>query len=86
MDLIGRTDRAGERILHCNMNLPMTLDQLAGLHARLRLELAQAASMPHWRAGRIDRLAEELVETERRMSAFGPLDEQTEDPFPGVVW
>ncbi len=81
-----RTDSFEERILHCNMNPHLTFEQLAGRHARLRLELAQAAATPHWRAGRIDRLVDELAETEREMTALGPLDEQTEDAFPGVVW
>lgn len=65
------------------MNDAMTLEQLTGKHARLRLELAEANSAPAWRVGRIDRIAEELAETERAMASSQPLDEQTDGPLFG---
>ena len=61
----------------------MTPEQLTGKHARLRQELAQACSAPAWRAGRIDRIAEELAETERAMASAQPLDEQTDNALFG---
>ena len=51
------------------MNDPMTPEQLTGKHARLRQELAEAFSAPAWRVGRIDRIVEELAETERLMAS-----------------
>jgi len=66
------------------MNEPMTPEQLSGKHARLRQELAEAYSASMWRAGRIDRIAEELVETERAMASSQPPDEQTDDPLFGL--
>ncbi len=48
------------------MNTSMTPEQLTGKHARLRQELAEAYSESAWRAGRIDRIADELAQTERR--------------------
>jgi len=61
----------------------MTPEQLTGKHARLRLELAEAHSAPAWRAGRIDRIADELAETERALARSQPADEQTEDSLFG---
>jgi len=46
----------------------MTNDQLTGKYARLRAELEAAYAMPAWtlgRSGRIDRIADELVQIER---------------------
>ena len=60
------------------MNMPMTLEQLTGKYARLRQELADASSASAWRAGRIDRIAEELADTERALAAYQPVDEQAE--------
>ena len=65
------------------MNKPMTLEQLTGKHARLRHELALAYAAPDWGTGRIDRLAEELADTERALANNQPPDEQTEDPMFG---
>lgn len=65
------------------MNITMTLDQLAGKHARLRQELADAYAAPAWRVGRIDRIAEELAAVERAMATGQPYDEQTDDPMFG---
>lgn len=61
------------------MSTPMTPEQLSGKHARLRQELAQAYSESAWRAGRIDRIADELVQTEKALATNQPSDEQTED-------
>ena len=64
------------------MNDPMTREQLTGKHARLRQELAEAYSAAAWRVGRIDRIAEELAETERAIMAMQPQDEPTDNaPF-----
>jgi hypothetical protein len=65
------------------MNDPMTPEQLTGKHARLRQELAEAYLAPAWRAGRIDRIAEELVETERAMAVNQAPDEQTDNSLFG---
>jgi hypothetical protein len=65
------------------MNDPMTPEQLTGKHARLRQELAEAYSAPAWRVGRIDRIAEELAETERAMTSAHPTDEQTDNSLFG---
>jgi len=46
----------------------MTNDQLTGKYARLRTELEAAYAVPAWtlgRSGRIDRIADELVQIER---------------------
>jgi hypothetical protein len=42
--------------------------QLAGRHARLERELAQAFSTQPWPGALIDRLANELAETEHEMA------------------
>lgn len=47
----------------------MTLDQLIGRYFRLRQELAIAYAQKPWHAPRIDRLANELSETERLIAA-----------------
>lgn len=60
----------------------MSIDELLGKYARLRTELADAYLAPARRAGRIERLAEELAETQRLIASCQPLDEQTSDPFP----
>jgi len=60
------------------MNDPMTPEQLTGKHARLRQELAEAFSATAWRVGRIDRIVEELAETERVMASGQAQDEQTD--------
>lgn len=73
-------------ILHRNMTPATTLEQLAGRHARLRAELSQAFTAPAWRVGQIDRLADDLAETERLLTAIRPIDEQTNDPMLGFAW
>ena len=60
------------------MNTSMTLEQLTGKYARLRQELVDAYSASDWRSGRIDRIAEELADTERALAAYPPVDEQAE--------
>ncbi len=60
------------------MNDPMTPEQFTGKLARLRQELAEACSAPAWRFGRIDRITEELAETERAIMTRQPQDEPTE--------
>ncbi len=52
----------------------MTNDQLSGKYARLRTELAEAYAEPEWsacRTGHIDRIANELLETERALASGG---------------
>ncbi len=69
----------------------MTHDQLTGKYARLRHELAEAYAEPDWsacRSGHIDRIAKELVETERalassRVPRFG--GERARAPFEGAA-
>ena len=68
------------------MSDTMNTEQLAGRHARLRRELTQAFAAPAWRTGQIDRLADELAETERELAAAQPIDEQTDDPMLGFAW
>jgi len=49
----------------------MTNDQLTGKYTRLRNELEAAYAEPGWslgRSGRIDRIADELVEIERTLA------------------
>ena len=65
------------------MSTFMTPEQLTGKHARLRQELADAYSESAWRAGRIDRIADELAQTERALAGHQPSDEQTQDPLFG---
>jgi hypothetical protein len=67
------------------MNEPITPEQLTGKHARLRQELAEACLAPASRAGRIDRIAEELAQTERAMANTQPVDEQTDNPMFGYT-
>jgi hypothetical protein len=62
-----------------DQELAMTNDQLMGKYGRLRQELADAYAEPVWsntRHGRIERLVQELEETERQLamsdSQFSP--------------
>lgn len=64
----------------------MTLEQLAGKHARLRRELAEAYVALSWRTGRIDRIAEELAETERAIAAYLGEDEQARESLFGFAF
>lgn len=47
----------------------MDIEQLTGRYFRLRQELAVAYGSVPWNTGLIDRLADELAETEREMAA-----------------
>lgn len=46
----------------------MSLEQLMGRYFRLQRELAIAYSAKPWHSGRIDRLADELAQTEHLMA------------------
>ena len=46
----------------------MTLDQLMGRYFRLQQELSIAYAQQPWHSGRIDRLANELADTERQIA------------------
>ncbi len=48
----------------------MDLDQLNGRYLRLKDELASAYAQQPWPTGRIDRLAEEIAQTERAIAAI----------------
>lgn len=54
----------------------MGLTQLTGKYARLREELARAYAAPEWQSAMIDRLAEEISETERALASYGQLPGQ----------
>jgi hypothetical protein len=69
----------------------MTNDQLTGKYTRLRHELEVAYAEPGWslgRSGRIDRIANELVEIERTMAVqrltarLINMDESLREPVP----
>jgi len=47
----------------------MNIEQLTGRYFRLRNELAAAYGLVPWNTGHIDRLTDELAETERQMAA-----------------
>ena len=47
----------------------MTLDQLMGRYFRLRQELSIVRAQQPWHRGRIDRLENELADTERQIEA-----------------
>ena len=53
----------------------MGLDQLMGRYSRLRQELAVAYRERPWHGARIDRLADDLAETERAIASSQPTDE-----------
>lgn len=48
----------------------MDLEQLTGRYRRLKEELARAYSQQPWPTGRIDRLAQEISETELAIAAL----------------
>ena len=68
------------------MKTSTPIDQLAGRHARLRLELGQAFLAPSRRSDEVDRIAGDLADTERQLAAVRPVDEQTDDPMLGFAW
>ena len=47
----------------------MTLEQLTGRYWRLRQELAAAYEAQPWHSGQIDRLVDQIAETERAIGA-----------------
>jgi hypothetical protein len=63
----------------------MGLDQLTGRYRRLQQELAAAYAEEPWPAGRIDRLALDIAETERAIAALGgSLDAVARDSIQNV--
>lgn len=44
-------------------------NELVGKYSRLREELADAYAAPVWQSGRIDRLTDEIAETERALAS-----------------
>ncbi|MBA3590469.1 hypothetical protein [Methylibium sp.] len=54
----------------------MVFTQLIGRYRRLQQDLAISYEARPWHSGRIDRLADELAETERQLAVMAPLDEQ----------
>lgn len=56
----------------------MGLDQLMGRYSRLRQELAVAYRERPWHGARIDRLADDLVATERAIASSQPTDDHRE--------
>jgi hypothetical protein len=61
----------------------LTLEQLSGMHARLRQELADAHAASADGLGRMDRIAEDLAAVERALARHRSRDEQTDDPMFG---
>lgn len=54
----------------------MGFTELTGKYHRLRNELEEAYSAPAWNRPRIDRIADEIVATERALSTLHPHDEE----------
>lgn len=54
----------------------MDQEQLMGRFVRLKHELSAAYSAQPWHSRRIDRIADDLAETERQIAASLPVDEQ----------
>jgi len=54
----------------------MDREQLMGRFVRLKHELSAAYAAQPWQSGRIDRIADDLAETERQIAASFPIDEQ----------
>jgi len=48
----------------------MDVEQLTGRYRRLKEELAEAYGEQPWPAGRIDRLAQEIADTERAIAGY----------------
>jgi hypothetical protein len=63
----------------------MDREQLIGRYFRLQQELAAAYGVVPWQSGRIDRLANELVATEREIAALQPAEEQCSDLLVSVL-
>jgi len=60
----------------------VTLDVLIGQYERLRRELLEARAMPVRHLSRVERVAEELLATQRAIAELHSFDEQTHDPLP----
>jgi len=60
----------------------MGLTQLTGKYTRLREELANAYTAPVWQSGMIDRLTEEILETERALATYQKASSREEDVAP----
>jgi hypothetical protein len=60
----------------------MGLTQLTGKYTRLREELASAYAAPVWQSGMIDRLTEEILETERALASCQKPLWQEDDAVP----
>jgi hypothetical protein len=54
----------------------MDQEQLMGRFVRLKHELSTAYAAQPWHSGLIDRIADDLAETERQIAAAHPTDEQ----------
>lgn len=54
----------------------MDQEQLMGRFIRLKQELAVAYRAEPWQSARVDRIADDLADTERQLVALRPLDEQ----------
>jgi hypothetical protein len=54
----------------------MNLEQLMQRYFRLKQELEIAYKAQPWHGPRIDRLADDLISTEREIAALHPTDEQ----------
>ncbi|HEY4066316.1 MAG TPA: hypothetical protein VGM74_05415 [Burkholderiaceae bacterium] len=58
-----------------------TRERLIGRYCGLTRELARAYDAVPWRAGTIDRLADEIASTEQQLVALGAVDaSMTEEP------
>ena len=63
----------------------MHLEQLTGRYYRLKQELLLAYREQPGHGPRIDRLADDLIATEREIASLQPLDEQCGDPMLGYA-
>ncbi|MET0349113.1 MAG: hypothetical protein ABW067_04935 [Rhizobacter sp.] len=54
----------------------MGFTELTGKYHRLRGELEEAYSAPAWNRPKIDRIADEIVATERALATLHPHDEE----------
>ena len=63
----------------------MTVQQLTARYFRLRRELSVVYGQQPWQSARIDRLAQELTGTERRISTLQAMDDTVHDRMPIVA-
>ena len=60
--------------------------QLLGRLVRLKQELAVAYRAQPWQSAHVDRIADDLADTERQLAALRPVDEQcSESMLPFVT-